>query len=76
MFPTKTSGTQSKESLMTENELATIAVDIAYKIHNTLGRVCLKVCMKLPLHTNSIKEVSLIPGNRELLPNTKKRCWI
>lgn len=37
MFPTKTPGTQRKECLMTENELATIAVDIAYKIHKTLG---------------------------------------
>ncbi len=28
---------QTKAGLMTENELATIAVDICYKIHITLG---------------------------------------
>jgi hypothetical protein len=31
---------------MTENELATIAVDICYKIHTTLGRAFLNVSMK------------------------------
>lgn len=35
--PTKTQSTQRNGSIMTENELATIAVDIAYKIHVTLG---------------------------------------
>ena len=37
MVPTKTLSTQRKNTIMTENELATIAVDIAFKIHTTLG---------------------------------------
>ncbi|HNR18144.1 MAG TPA: GxxExxY protein [Chitinophagaceae bacterium] len=37
MVPTKTPGTQSNNTVMTENELATIAVDIAFKIHTALG---------------------------------------
>ena len=38
-FPTKAQRTQglSNRTTMTENELATIAVDICYKIHTTLG---------------------------------------
>lgn len=37
MFPTKTQSALRNNTVMTENELATIAVDIAYKIHTTLG---------------------------------------
>jgi len=49
---------------MTENELATIAVDICYKIHTTRDLVCLKVCMRLLLHTNWIKGEYLTPVSK------------
>ncbi len=37
MVPTKTLSAQRNNAVMTENELATIAVDIAFKIHTALG---------------------------------------
>lgn len=42
---------------MTENELATVAVDIAYKIYKTLGPGLLESVYEAALHTSWIKEV-------------------
>lgn len=61
---------------MTENELATIAVDICYKIHTPLGPDYWKVYMKQLLPKNRKNEISHICVNQKSLFIMTAKNWV